>query len=248
MEQLIIQSNNLSDAWTEILQHYCEHSQKDISPLVLTLNDFKESEHIRAVIEDDLKAHKLPPINTVAETIFPQSLYVYSNFDRIKLYEEYMTNYPRLQRIDSSNAQGTYFQRLISYETGGKKINQLEVIINSILNKNVKRRSKLQASIFDPSQDHKSGMFQNFPCLQHVTFYKTNEGGLVLNSFYAIQYFYRRAYGNWLGLINLGHFIAQETGLKFERLNCFVGVEHLDKITKKEARALLQKINEVSLL
>ena len=47
--------------------------------------------------------------------------------------------------------------------------------------------------------------------------------GLVPNSFYAMQCFYRRAYSIWLGLINLGHYITKAIGLRFERLNCFIG-------------------------
>ena len=157
-----------------------------------------------------------------------------------------MKNYPRYRKIDAGNNRGTYFQRLIAFEASGQAINQLEIVISSIQNTKVKRRSKLQASVFDPSKDHTTGMFQKFPCLQHVTFYKSENGGLVLNSFYAMQYFYRRAYGNWLGLINLGHFIAKESGLELERMNCFVGVEHLDEVTKKAAGELLNKINGTS--
>jgi hypothetical protein len=65
----------------------------------------------------------------------------------------------------------------------------------------------------------------------------------VLNSFYAIQYLYRRGYGNWLGLINLGKFIAKETQTHLERVNCFVGIEKLDKLTKTEGKRLLEMIN-----
>jgi hypothetical protein len=82
-------------------------------------------------------------------------------------------------------------------------------------------------------------MFQGFPCLQHATFLVSENGGLVLNSFYAVQYLYRRAYGNWLGLINLGKFVANELQLNFERFNCYVGVEQLDKLKKKQAQNLL---------
>lgn len=243
MEPLLMNNNNLTGAWCDVLEHFCNHSGLDISPLVMSLTDFDESPEVRTVIEQSLRASGLPGITTVAETIFPQSLYMMCEFDRKELYAQYMKNYPRIRRIDAGNNRGTYFQRLIAYQAGDKEVNQLEVIINSLLDTKVKRRSKLQASIFDPGKDHTTGMFQKFPCLQHVTFYKSEKGGLVLNSFYAVQHFYRRAYGNWLGLIYLGKFIAQETGLNFERMNCFIGVEHLDEITKTEASKLLAEID-----
>ena len=241
MEPLIIQNTSLSGAWCGVLDHIVTHSGKEISPLILSLTDFEESPEIRKLMDDDLANHNLASVTTVAETIFPQSLYQLCDFDRVKLYNQYMANFKWVKRAKGNN-KGTYFQRLIAYENGTTPVNQLEIIIESLQATNVKRRSKLQASIFDPTKDHTTGMFQKFPCLQHVTFYKSDDGGLVLNSFYAVQYFYRRAYGNWLGLVNLGKFVAKESGLRFERMNCFIGVEQLDNVTKAEAKQLSDEI------
>jgi thymidylate synthase len=117
----------------------------------------------------------------------------------------------------------------------------LETIITDLKSRKIKRRSKLQISIFDPRVDHTNQPMQGFPCLQHVTFYLSENGGLVVNSFYAMQYLYQRGYGNWLGLINLGRFIANEVNIKFERFNCFIGVEKLD-LNKTEAQNLIKKL------
>jgi len=216
----------------------------EITPLLVILTDFTETQHIRNALDEDLVRHKLPSIQTVSETIFPQSLYEYVRYDREELYKRYSKNLPRIKSIDNSNAKGTYFERMMIFDEN-EPVNQLDIIISSISGGSVKRRSKLQASIFDPKRDHSNKAFQGFPCLQHVTFYKSEEGGLVLNCFYAIQYLYRRAYGNWLGLVNLGKFVAREAGLEFERLNCFVGVEHLDHLKKQEARLLLSAIDQM---
>lgn len=248
MEPLLIQNANLSEAWYKVLSHMVNNPGNDISPLVLSLTDFEEVTEIRESLDTDLSNNGFDKIQTVSETIFPSSLYRYCQEDRKQLYEQYLQNYKRIRKINPSNSRGTYFQRLINYEADGKSVNQLEIIINSILNGSVKRRSKLQASIFDPRKDHTSGMFLGFPCLQHITFYKSETGGLILNSFYAVQYVYRRSYGNWLGLINLGKFVAEETGLKFERFNCFIGAESLDNITKSKAKDLLDRINIAKLL
>ena len=233
-------SNNLSDAWLEILQQIVDDPGTELSPLVLSLTDFQENSNIRKVIDANLKKSGFDSINTVSETIFPQSLYQLAGYNREKLYKIYLENtYFRLKKIDPRNNCGTYFQRMVAY--GETEINQLENIISSI-NSKVKRRSKLQISIFDPVKDHKTGMFQGFPCLQHVTFYKSETGGLILNSFYAIQYLFQRGYGNWLGLINLGKFVAEQAELPFERLNCFVGVEKLDHLTKAQAKIIISEM------
>lgn len=239
----IIEDTNLSSAWHIALERTIDSSGMEIIPLVITLTDFNESRKIRDTLDSHLNNNNLPSIQTVSETIFPESLYQLVDKDWPALYNQYLKNLPRIKKIDSSNRNGTYFERLIAYQSKNAKINQIEIIISSLKSKNNKRRSKLQASIFDPAKDHTNNPYQGFPCLQHVTFYQSKNGGLVLNSFYAIQYLYRRAYGNWLGLINLGKFVANEVGVEFERFNCFVGVEHLDKLKKKQAQELLEMIS-----
>ena len=92
-----------------------------------------------------------------------------------------------------------------------------------------------QASIFDPKRDHVSNAQLPFPCLQHVSFVPENkEKTLTINAFYATQQIFEKAYGNYLGLCRLGDFMAGEMGLTLERMNCFVGVAKLDKITKSD--------------
>ena len=235
---LIVEDKNLSNAWRRILE-LLVNNRGEISPLVLTLTDFHETKSIKDVLVKHLEVKKMPAIETVSETIFPESLYEYVGYDREKLYARYKKNLIRLKKINKANRKGTYFSRLIAYGEVLNPINQLEIVISALKGKRSPRRSKLQASVFDPTTDHSNSAMQGFPCLQHVTFFKTKEGGLVLNSFYAIQFFYKRSYGNWLGLINLGKFVAKETGLKFERFNCFIGVEQLDHLKQSEAKKLL---------
>lgn len=239
----MIEDAVLSAAWCKAVQFILDNPGIEISPLVLTLTEFEESERARTVLDSSLEENQMDSIRIVSETIFPSSLYSFCGENRHRLYEEYNDIMPRLKGIDARNNRGTYFERLIAFDSGNQKINQLEIIISSLLSPSTIRRSKLQASIFDPTKDHTNGPYQRFPCLQHVTFHKTENGGLILNSFYALQYLYQRAYGNWLGLINLGKFIAQESNLRLDRVNCFVGIEKLDELTKEQAKKLLEKIN-----
>ena len=235
---LLIEEENLSSAWRGVLSHIVKSNTSEITPLILTLTGFSECANVRNALESSLKSNDKATINTVAETIFPNSLYQLCGYDRQVLYKSYLDILPRIKKIDSKNSRGTYFERLISFQDS---VNQLEIIINSYQNDHGVRRSKLQASIFDVTKDHLNTPYQSFPCLQHVTFYVTRDMGLVVNSFYAIQYLYERAYGNWLGLINLGKFIAKELNIELERFNCYIGIEQLDT-SKREAHALLEKM------
>lgn len=242
----IIEDTNLTNAWIQILNRVIVSPGMEITPLLLTLTGFDESQVIREVIDTSLDKRRLSRIQTVSETIFPNSLYILCKKDRHEFYERYKRNLPRIKKIEpKGNGKGTYFERMIAFDGGTKQINQLEIIIKSIDSGKVKRRSKLQIAIFDPRVDHTNGLFQGFPCLQHVTFYLSHSGGLVLNSFYAIQYLYRRGYGNWLGLVNLGKFVANELNIEFEKFNCYIGVEKLDteNISRIDAQKLLRKIS-----
>jgi hypothetical protein len=89
----------------------------------------------------------------------------------------------------------------------------------------------LQASVFDPARDHVAQAQVVFPCLQHVSFLPT-KNGLAMNAFYATQQLLYRAYGNFLGLTQLGAFMAHEMGMPLVQLNLMAGVEKLDGMPK----------------
>lgn len=242
--QFIIEETNLSEAWLIAMNRTIKTKNGELTPLLLTLTGFEENMRMRNILDTHLKKNNCGSVQTVSETIFPQTLYKMYKYNRFALYDGYREILPRLKKIDaSSNGRGTYFERLIAFDNGKTKINQLEIILSALGGEKRVRRSKAQASIFDPTKDHLNRPYQRFPCLQHVTFYISKEGGLVVNSFYAIQYIYERAYGNWLGLINLGKFIAHELGIGLERFNCYIGVEKLD-LKKGEARELIGLINK----
>src|SRR5580692_10566120 len=130
-------------------------------------------------------------------------------------------------------AAGLYFERMVMYGRGPCDGNQLEWILSQSSRKGV-RRSMLQATTFDPGRDHVANAQLGFPCLQQVSFEPT-AAGLVTNAFYATQQIFDKAYGNYLGLAQLGAFMAHEMGMPLARLNVNVGVAKLERITKTDA-------------
>ena len=58
--------------------------------------------------------------------------------------------------------------------------------------------------------------------------------GLVVNAFYATQQLFDKAYGNYLGLAQLGAFMAHELKTPLARLNVMVGVAKLERISKTD--------------
>ncbi|MEA5531060.1 hypothetical protein VB638_16045 [Dolichospermum sp. UHCC 0684] len=240
---IIINERNLSYAWCRAFLHIIDNPGKEISPLIISLTGFNqgipnEDSSIRDALDNCLKDNKEQSIHTVANTIFPSSLWRKSKYDREKFFDIYIDTLPRIKALaKSKNRRGLYFERLISFGCGPHNGNQLEHIIFEYKSDPTIRRSMFQASIFDPGRDHVPNSRQlGFPCLQHISIVPNNKDKtLVLNSFYATQQLFDKAYGNYLGLCRLGNFMAQEMGLIFDRMNCFIGVEKLDTIGKRSS-------------
>jgi hypothetical protein len=242
----VINSDNLSLAWAEAFLHIIDNPGKEIAPLLVSVTGFadgfpNEDLSIKDALDQSLEGGGYQKVETVANTIFPESLWKLSGGDRHKLYGFYMATLPRLKALDKTrNRRGLYFERLIAFDEKAKNRNQLEHIISAYnsahqANRGV-RRTMLQASVFDPRRDHLSVPRLGFPCLQHVTFVPNGEK-LTLNAVYATQQIFEKAYGNYLGLCRLGRFMAHEMGLTFSHLHCFIGVEKLDNV-KKSASVL----------
>lgn len=243
----VYKDNLISAAWADILLDLIDNPGTEISPLVVSLggfskdDDIDEIECIRHELDSCLKAKSQRSVERVAFTIFPERLWKIVRYDRAKLFELYKSTYPRYLAMNRrENRRGIYFERLTMFRsklgnTGPCDGNQLEWIISQNRSNSGKsvRDSLLQASIFDPAQDHVPDARLQFPCLQHVSFVPTRDG-LVLNAFYATQYIFEKAYGNYLGLAHLGRFMARELDMEFVRLNVTVGVAKIGQVKKSD--------------
>lgn len=234
---LLINEPSISRAWAKTILHVLSHPGKTISPLIVSITGFDENQvqedlEFRAAVDAALETANEQSAHTVANTIFPQSLWRLAKGDRQCLYELYIQSFPRLQALAKrQNRRGLYFERLIRWHPEGESINQLEWIIGQYRNRTSVRRSALQACVFDPRRDHIPDAQLGFPCLQHISF--VPEGtSLIMNAFYAKQSLFQKAYGNYLGLCRLSAFMAGEMGLTLERVNITIGVAELEMLTK----------------
>jgi hypothetical protein len=205
--------------------------------------EVEEDSDIRRPLDNILDRVGMQKIQTVANTIFPQSLWRRAKGDRTRFFGDYIENLPSYVAMEPhKNRGGLYFGRLIAFDLNhrtGERLNyipaglipangnQLEFVIQHC--KPSTRISMLQTSVFDPARDHSAAAQLGFPCLQHVTFVPNfSNGTLALNAFYATQQLFAKGYGNYLGLARLGIFIAAEVGLALERVTCFIGVEKME--------------------
>lgn len=232
---LLIKETNLSYAWGRVFLHIIDNTGTEISPLVITLTGFKngsyqEDSTIVKALDECLLTHNKKEVSKVYETIFPASMWELFKDNRQELFSNYIDDLPNIKAVENKYRPCLYFERLIAFGSGPHNGNQLEHIISEYTSRPRVRKSMFQASIFDPARDHVRNAQLGFPCLGHISFVPNNKDKtLVLNAFYATQQILSKAYGNYLGLCRLGDFMAREMGLKFERMNCFVGVAKLDE-------------------
>ena len=244
--QLCIQDNDLSRAWAQTFLEAMKPGRGEILPLVVTVTGFAdgrpaETPAIRCALDDALVKMGKFSCETVASTIFPQSFWNPGE-SRDRLFERYGHILPRLRKMETRNRYGLYFERLVAF--GSQKINQLDHIIQTYQGGN-HRRSALQASIFDPSSDHTNQRQRGFPCMQHVIFAPYGDHELAITGFYPTQHLFERAYGNYLGLCNLGRFVAHELGLHLTQMTCVAGVAKIGNVNKGKLRDLLQQLEDI---
>ena len=232
---------NLSLAWSKTLVKAYDTPGNEISPLVVNIQNNADSvlemPSIRSALDTALKNCGHQSVQTVANTIFPSSLWRISNGDRRVLFSLYQKNLPRYRKLAPNlNNRGLYFERLIAFGRGPINGNQLEFILDLYKSRKGVIRKKFQASVFDPERDHDRAARTIFPCLQHVSFSPDRERSeLSMNAFYATQTLFQKGYGNCLGLWRLGEFMADQMGLRLRNLTCFVGVEMLGATKTKVA-------------
>jgi thymidylate synthase len=247
IDYYLIKEENLSHAWTKAFFKLLSPGISEIQPLLIIIDGFdrniaKEDSDIREAVDDSLKRNGMASCHTVANTIFPKSLWN-PNSDREVLYNRYTNILARLRKYPK-NKYGLYFERLINIGPENSKVNQIEHIINTYLRGN-HRRSALLASIINPHEDHTNQRRRGFPCLQQVNFSRFGNEGLSITGIYTTQHIYERAYGNYLGLCRLGHFIAHEIGLELKQMICFTSNAKLGNILKYSVTDLAQKLKNI---
>ena len=240
MVPVMVDDSNLLCAWSRLLLRIIDRAGTEVSPLVLSVTGFDEKGMIpeylavRQALDQLFKRKGLLGVDDVAFTIFPQRVWNISHGDRARLFSLYRATFPRWQAMNrKANGRGLYFERMVNYGRGPCGGNQLEWILSQYGSRVGVRRSMLQAATFDPGRDHVASAQLGFPCLQQVSFEPTAVG-LVVNAFYATQQVLDKAYGNYLGLAQLGAFMAHELGTQLARLNVMVGIAKLERITKSD--------------
>lgn len=192
---------------------------------------------VLAKVDQFLAGHGKNRLQTVANTIFPESLY--RRYGAEGVFQVYPAKvYPVLKK---DNRWGTYVHRMVRREDRtGKVINPLEKVIAALRIESRGRnpkRSRYELGMTEPFTDISIAdptlPFANQaiggPCLSHLSFKLDPVSGQVrLIAFYRSHYYVERALGNLVGLARLLSFVANEVGLEPGPLTCISSYAQID--------------------
>lgn len=254
----------LSRAWGAALLYAFDSTDQTRAPIVVSVSNFAgelppEDAQIRSAVDKELALCAMNSVRVSGMMIFPFDVWCRRGRPACSEYSEFCVHklLPRLKARDQRNRLGTYFERMMDF-TGAthqkvrgvkkqefKTVNQLTHVIDLLKNPaRWARQSALQLACFDPAKDHTRQPVRGFPCLQQVSITHDGTNRIAINAYYPTQYIFDRGYGNYLGLCHLGAFIADQTGLVFSRLNCFVGDPQRGKISKTKLAGLVGLIRK----
>lgn len=165
-----------------------------------------------------LRTHGALPLQSVANTIFPQDLY--RRHGAPKLYEVYGEVYELIKKKQGD--WGRYFERMIRRPTAdGKFINPLDDLVAKMRQhvhgggktfRNIYELtisdSALDLPIYDPERD--AGPVMNRQCLSFLSFKLDRDNRVMLTALYRNHYYIERLLGNLIGLARLMAFVGQE--------------------------------------
>lgn len=247
-----VRGATISDAWLNAVIAADGAVDRDhgLFHLVTRIDDpTTEQPRIRAAADNLISGLRYEPIDTVANTIFPQQMAATSR-DPGHLAQRYRRAYPTLRRLDRRNRFGTYFGRVVAHPTPEGEHDQLAELIERLrteLRTSGPKSARYEMNLSEPAdfvpseQDAAELMSQpvhvyaagqdrsamGFPCLSFCSF-QLDHGTLHMVAHYRSQYLIARGYGNYLGLGRLLGYVSGTVGLTPGELMIVAGVATID--------------------
>jgi hypothetical protein len=257
---------NIADGWVAAFAALAAARGSEIVNLTVTIEDpGLELLGVRQQIDGhvaELNASGHPDFNksvhTVANTIFPVSLYRAGRPDAF--YEAVRRGQARRAGSITSwgPKAGTYAGRLVRYPTYGRgELNQIKRIVEYLdADSTYRDRYEISVACEAPDEDPaKPTLFTSAStyvpgydnatrggqCLSHISLNVTDDR-LSMTALYRHQTYLARAYGNFLGLARLQHFLVQETEKPLQVGELMVVASHAEIESSAAARreSLLQ--------
>ncbi|MEI7461676.1 MAG: hypothetical protein WCK15_19990 [Pirellula sp.] len=214
MYRPIVTQQSCARAWVAAVGSLLQSNSDAYNVIIDVVNPAVHDEQDHAVIklvDDFLRSFENAPISTVANTLFPQSLYDIHGSPNF--YQAYHGNFDRLT---DSKRWGRYFERISRHRLlDGTIYNPLQEMIEKLANQNEARstyRCAYELAVYDPLLDRR--MFYGGQCMSFLSFKLHPEAGLMLTAMYRNHTYITRLLGNLIGLGRLLAFVAKEADLR----------------------------------
>jgi hypothetical protein len=147
-----LSASSVSDAWKQVVGMCLKSPNHESCGLTVEIicGDQRDDPSFRRGVNRALNAADKATVETVARTIFPLGLWN-PQAPRSELYRRYLKILRKLRKC-TLNRRGLYFERLIRYpmdRKGTTFVNQLEFVISTYVDRKNRRRSALQASLYN---------------------------------------------------------------------------------------------------
>jgi thymidylate synthase len=242
MTKHYVTAHGLSEAWLKAASAVYSETSRTMTHLIVRIADpSQEDLQVRTKVDSLLDTLGLQAVESVRNTIFPL-IWSQDIPDFAELAADYRLHYKALKALAGSN-RGTYFGRIVGYQTAKGELDQLSVTIEKLKKSNTapnpRWTSTYEINIYDPSTD--SRIDRGFPCMSHLAFHLEGEF-LHTCAQYRNQDLVERAYGNYLGLAQLQQYVAQKAGLRVGALTLFVGHAFVPTGTRRALSRLLSEL------
>lgn len=235
-------AKSCAQAWLAAAQFLLAHGP--VNTLILHIEDsihHSDADHaVITEVDTFLRGHGVYPIATVANTIFPQSLYHPGSPE--KLYARYRRSFRNVKKLAPD--WGRYFDRMIRWpRSDGDDQNQLKQLI-----KNIKKYgpqsdrpqpyyNMFEMTLFHPEKDADKPLGRQCLSFIEIKPEKTADGAVLhMTALYRSHYYVARTLGNLIGLGRLLNFVAAESGYKPGSLSIHSTHAELDTGSAKAAK------------
>ncbi len=233
----LIEGENLSDAWLRTVACVRAGSgNKMFHTMTVVDRPWEEDTAVRKAVDGMLRAQRHPPVETVANTIFPAGLANVAA-DAADLGRQYRKMYPRIRGFPGNTA-GTYFGRLVQYPGRAGATDQLHRMVEHLRRESAGTgpMSAMYEAPMDVPEDRDEqpgtavGMIRavadnsrrGFPCMSLLSV-QLDGRRLHMLAQYRYEYLLEKGYGNYLGLARLQDYIAGQAGLEVGQLSIVAG-------------------------
>lgn len=240
-----------ASAWREAVRQLDAMPSHEAYNVVIDIENPLANADLRddrvAAVNAFLEKHE-KSVETVANTIFPEALYIrYGAPIFFEVFEGRV-----LEKVRRScRWSGYYFERMMNLPgADGKSVNQLWEIVERMKDPKVTALNKFELSIFDPARDVDASPYGG-QCLSHGSF-KLMAGDpkiLTLTVMYRNHFYIEKLLGNLIGLGRLMGFVAKEAKLEVGPLTVISTHALIDQpggCRRSDITALLAKFDQAT--